>query len=159
MLDAFINCNKMFCSYWFLTWLAVIFYNWKDHCSGRHNLICSCEMKAWKNSWCQGSILINNELASQQSSLHYLFSSSSPHFSSVLRTKQLWRKSVSEFSFTCNKYPPQFTGDKSNNSWMREGILLDALNVFERRYKLHTPKSVNRERSKAWPLSVVLLFR
>lgn len=64
----------MFCSYWFLTWLAVIFYNWKDHCSGRHNLICSCEMKAWKNSWCQGSILINNELASQQSSLHYLFS-------------------------------------------------------------------------------------
>ena len=74
MLDAFINCNKMFCSYWFLTWLAVIFYNWKDHCSGRHNLICSCEMKAWKNSWCQGSILINNELARQQSSLHYLFS-------------------------------------------------------------------------------------
>ena len=64
----------MFCSYWFVSWLAVIFYNWKDHCSGRHNLICSCEMKAWKNSWCQCSILINNELASQQSSLHYLFS-------------------------------------------------------------------------------------
>ena len=74
MLDAFINCNKMFCSYWFVSWLAVIFYNWKDHCSGRHNLICSCEMKAWKNSWCQWSILINNEPASQQSSLHYLFS-------------------------------------------------------------------------------------
>ena len=41
---------------------------------------------------------------------------------------------------------------------MREGIPLDALNVFERLYKLHTPKSVNRERSKAWPLSVVLCY-
>ena len=83
---------------------------------------------------------------------------SSPHFSSVLRAKQPWRKSVSGFSFTCNKYHPQFTDDKSNNSWMREGIPLDALNVFERLYKLHTPKSVNRERSKAWPLSVVLCY-
>ena len=74
LLDAFINCNKKFCSYWFVTWLAVIFCNCKDDCSERHKSICSCEMKAWKNWSCRCSIVINNELASQQSSLHYLFS-------------------------------------------------------------------------------------
>ena len=72
--DAFINCNNKFCSYWFVSWLAVIFYNCKDHCSERLKSICSCEMKAWKNWSCRCSILINNEIASQQSSLHYLFS-------------------------------------------------------------------------------------
>ena len=41
---------------------------------------------------------------------------------------------------------------------MREGIPLDALNLFERLYKLHTSKSVSRERSKAWALSVVLRY-
>ena len=35
---------------------------------------------------------------------------------------------------------------------------MDALNLFERLYKLHTPKSVSRERSKAWALSVVLCY-
>ena len=39
-----------------------------------------------------------------------------------------------------------------------EGIPLDGLNWFERRYELHTPKSVGRERSKAWTLSVVPHF-
>ena len=39
---------------------------------------------------------------------------------------------------------------------MREGILLDALIGFERRYALHTPKSVSHEGTKAWALSVVL---
>ena len=70
----FINCNNKFCSYWFVTWVAVIFYNCKDHCSERLKSICSCEMKAWKNWSCRCSILINNEVASQQSSFHYLFS-------------------------------------------------------------------------------------
>ena len=76
----------------------------------------------------------------------------------VLQAKQLQRKLVSGFSFTCNKYPPQFTSDKSNDSSMREGIPLDALNWFERRYELRTPKSVGREGSKAWALSVVPHF-
>ena len=106
MLDAFINYNKMFCSYWFLTWLAVIFYNWKDHCSGRHNLICSCEMKAWKNSWCQCSTLINNELASQQSSLHYLFS-------------RLWVVAIF----------PQFFAQNSLEENQYLGFLLLAINI------------------------------
>ena len=90
--------------------------------------------------------------------LSFFQSVSSPHFSSVLGSKQLWRKSVSGFSFTCNKYPLQFTDDKSNNSWMRGGIPSDALNLFERLYKCHTPKSVSGERSKAWALSVVLCY-
>ena len=58
----------------------------------------------------------------------------------VLQAKQLQRKLVSGFSFTCNKYPPQFTSDKSNDSSMREGIPLDTLNWFERRYELHTSR-------------------
>ena len=41
---------------------------------------------------------------------------------------------------------------------MREGTPLVALNCFERRYELHTPKSVGRERSKTWALSVVPHF-
>ena len=76
----------------------------------------------------------------------------------VLHAKQPWRKLVSGFSFACNKYPPQFTDDKSNDSSMREGIPLDALNWFGRGYELHTPKSVGREGSKAWALSVVPHF-
>ena len=60
----------------------------------------------------------------------------------VLHAKQPWRKLVSGFSFACNKYPPQFTDDKSNDSSMREGIPLDVLNWFGRGYELHTPKSV-----------------
>ena len=47
-------------------------------------------------------------------------------------------KLVSGFSFTCNKYPSQFTDDKSNDSSLREGIPLDALNWFGRGYELHT---------------------
>ena len=47
---------------------------------------------------------------------------------------------------------------KSNDSSMREGISLDARNWFERRYELHTPKSVGREGSKALALSVVPYF-
>ena len=62
------------------------------------------------------------------------------------------------FPFACNKYPPQFTDYKSNDSSMREGIPLDALNWFGRGYELHTPKSVGREGSKAWALSVVPHF-
>ena len=76
----------------------------------------------------------------------------------VFHAKQPWRKLVSGFSFACNKYPPQFTDDKSNDSSMREGIPLDALNWFGRGYELHTPKSVGREGSKAWALSVVPHF-
>ena len=76
----------------------------------------------------------------------------------VLHAKQPWRKLVSGFSFACNKYPPQFTDDKSNDSSMREGIPLDALNWFGRGCTLHTPKSVDREGSKAWALSVVPHF-
>ena len=76
----------------------------------------------------------------------------------VLHAKQPSRKLVSGFSFACNKYPPQFTDDKSNDSSMREGIPLDALNWFGRGYELHTPKSVGREGSKAWALSVVPHF-
>ena len=76
----------------------------------------------------------------------------------VLHAKQPWRKLVSGFSFACNKYPPQFTDDKSNDSSMREGIPLDALNWFGRGNELHTPKSVGREGSKAWALSVVPHF-
>ena len=76
----------------------------------------------------------------------------------VLHAKQPWRKLVSGFSFACNKYPPQFTDDKSNDSSIREGIPLDALNWFGRGYELHTPKSVGREGSKAWALSVVPHF-
>ena len=72
--------------------------------------------------------------------------------------KQPWRKLVSGFSFACNKYPPQFTDDKSNDSSIREGIPLDALNWFGRGYELHTPKSVGREGWKAWALSVVPHF-
>ena len=41
---------------------------------------------------------------------------------------------------------------------MRGGIPSDALNLFERLYKCHTPKSVCGERSKAWALSVVLCY-
>ena len=41
---------------------------------------------------------------------------------------------------------------------MRGGIPSDALNLFERLYKLHIPKSVSGERSKAWALSVVLCY-
>ena len=76
----------------------------------------------------------------------------------VLLAKQPWRKLVSGFSFACNKYPPQFTDDKSNDSSIREGIPLDALNWFGRGYELHTPKSVGRDGSKAWALSVVPHF-
>ena len=76
----------------------------------------------------------------------------------VLQAKQLQRKLVSGLSFTCNKYPPQFPSDKSNDSSMREGISLDALNWFKRRHELRTPKSVGREGSKAWALSVVSYF-
>ena len=76
----------------------------------------------------------------------------------VLQAKQLQRKLVSGFSFTCNKYPPQFPSEKSNDSSMREGISLDALNWFKRRHELCTPKSVGREGSKAWALSVVSYF-
>ena len=76
----------------------------------------------------------------------------------VLHAKQPWRKLVSGFSFACNKHPPQFTDDKSNDSSIREGIPLDALNWFGRGYELHTPKSVGREGSKAWALSVVPHF-
>ena len=72
----------------------------------------------------------------------------------VLQAKQLQRKLVSGFSFTCNKYPPPFPSDKSNDSSMREGIPLDALNWFKRRHELRTPKSVGHEGSKAWALSV-----
>ena len=71
--------------------------------------------------------------------------------SQVLHTKQ-------PLSFACNKYPLQFTDDKSNDSSMREGIQLDALNWFGRGYELHTTKSVGREGSKAWALSVVPHF-
>ena len=76
----------------------------------------------------------------------------------VLHAKQPWRKLVSGFSFACNKYPLQFTDDKSNDHSIREGIPLDALNWFGRRYALHTPKSVGREGSKAWALSVAPHF-
>ena len=76
----------------------------------------------------------------------------------ALHAKQPTRKLVSGFSFTCNKHPPQSINDKSNDSSMREGNPLDALNWFERLYELHTPKSVGRERSKAWALSVVPHF-
>ena len=76
----------------------------------------------------------------------------------VLHAKQPWRKLESGFSFACNKYPPQFTDDKSNDSSMREGIRLDALNWFGKGYELHTPKSVGREGSNAWALSVVPHF-
>ena len=46
----------------------------------------------------------------------------------VLGAKQPRRKLVSGFSFSCNKYPPQFTDDKSTDSSVREGMPLDALN-------------------------------
>ena len=65
---------------------------------------------------------------------------------------------VSGSSFTCNKYPLQFPDDKGNDSSMREGIPLDALNWVRTWYDLHTPKSVGREGSKAWALSVVPHF-
>ena len=76
----------------------------------------------------------------------------------VLHVKQPLRKLVSGFSFACNKYPLQFTDDKSNDSSIREGIPLDALNRFGRGHELHTPKSVGREGSKGWALSVVPHF-
>ena len=76
----------------------------------------------------------------------------------VVHAKQPWRQLVSGFSFACNKYSPHFTDDKSNDSSMREGIPLDALNWFGRGYELHTPKLVGREGSKAWALSVVPHF-
>ena len=76
----------------------------------------------------------------------------------VLHAEQPWRKLVTGFSFACNKYPPQFLDDKSNDNSMREGIPLDALNWFGRGYELHTPKSVGREGWKAWALSVVPHF-
>ena len=41
---------------------------------------------------------------------------------------------------------------------MRERTPLDALNSFEKRYELHTPKSVGCKRSKTWALSVVPHF-
>ena len=75
-----------------------------------------------------------------------------------LHAKQPWRKLVSGFSFACNKHPPQFINDKSNDSSIREGMPLDALNWFGRGYELHTPKSIGREGSKAWALSVVPHF-
>ena len=65
---------------------------------------------------------------------------------------------VSGFSLTCNKHSLQFPDDKGNASPMREGIPLDALNWVRTWYDLHTPKSVGREGSKAWALSVVLIF-
>ena len=37
-------------------------------------------------------------------------------------------KKISIWVFASSKYPPQFTDDKSNDSSMREGIPLDALN-------------------------------
>ena len=92
-----------------------------------------------------------------------------PHFSSGI-VKRSWKspharkarrggereklKLVSGFSFACNKYPPQFTDDKSNNSSIREVIPLDALYWFGREFELHNPKSVGREGSKAWALYV-----
>ena len=48
----------------------------------------------------------------------------------------------------------QFTDDKCNDSSIRKGIPLDALDWFGRGYELHTQKSVGREGSKAWALSV-----
>ena len=81
-----------------------------------------------------------------------------PTLDKVLHAKQPWRKLVSGFPFACLQYLPQFTDDKSNDSSMREGIPLDALNWFGRGYELHTPKSVGREGSKAWALSVVPHF-
>ena len=63
----------------------------------------------------------------------------------ALHAKQPRTKLVSGFSFTCNKHPSQSTNDESNDSSMREGNPLDALNWFERQYELHTPKSVRLE--------------
>ena len=69
--------------------------------------------------------------------------------SQVIHTKQ-------PLSVTCNKYhPPQVTDYKSNDSSMREGIPLDAVNWFGRGYELHSKNAVGREGSKAWALSVV----
>ena len=76
----------------------------------------------------------------------------------VPHAKQPRRKLVSGISFACNKYPSQFTDDKSNESSMREGIPLEALNSFGRGYQLHTPKSVGRKGLKAWALSVAPRF-
>ena len=81
-----------------------------------------------------------------------------PTVSSYSRETTVKKISICRFSFACNKYLPQFTNDKSNDSSMREGIPLDALNLFGRGYELHTPKSVDREGSKAWALSVVAHF-
>ena len=70
------------------------------------------------------------------------------HNAPALHAKQPRRKLVSRFSFTCNKHPPQSTNDKSNDSSMREGNPLEALNWFQRLYELHTPKSVGRDGQK-----------
>ena len=45
-----------------------------------------------------------------------------PLLSLFLQAKQPRRKLVSGFSFTCNKHPPQFTDDKSNDwaQWEKE---------------------------------------
>ena len=57
------------------------------------------------------------------------------------------KKLVSGVSFTCNKLdiPRKPTNGKSNDSSMRKGNPLDALNWIERLYEVHTPKSVRLE--------------
>ena len=109
------------------------------------NHICSVKTFSSKNFIGKSSILAGVKVVC---GLHY----------KVLHAKQPWRKLVSGFSFACLQYLPQFTDGKSNDSSMREGIPLDALNWFGRGYELHTPKSVGREGSKAWALSVVPHF-
>ena len=54
--------------------------------------------------------------------------------------------------------PPQLTDEKSNDSSMREWMPLDALNWFGSGNEVHTPKSVGRQGSKAWALSMVPHF-
>ena len=67
-----------------------------------------------------------------------------PHFSSEIveraKRERAW------------KSPHARKGD----TW--RGERMDVLNWFGRGYELHTPKSVGRERSKAWALSLVLIF-
>ena len=161
LLDAFINCNNKFCSYWFVTWLAVIFYNCKDHCSERHKSICSCEMKAWKNWSCRCSTLINNELASQQSSLHYLFSRLwvVPIFPWFLAQNSCEENQYLGFLLLAINIPCSLLMTKAITAeWEEESHRMHLIILFERLYKLHTPKSVSCERSKAWALSVVLCY-
>ena len=139
------------------------FYNCKDHCTERHKSICSCEMKAWKNWSCRCSILINNEVASQQSSLHYLFSRLGlvvPIFPWFLVQNSCEENQYLGFLLLAINIPCSLLMTKAITAeWEEESHRMHLIILFERLYKLQTPKSVNRERSKAWPLSVVLLFR